>query len=75
MQSNREIVTNSSGGQVMPTVSASEYRMAQNQKDTGGGDVLHRFRRAFNFELYANPKPDTIDALCARRCHDWIVYN
>ena len=30
------MLTNSSGGDVMPTISADEYKMAQAQKDTGG---------------------------------------
>ena len=36
-------LSNSNGGQVMPTISADEYKMAQRQKDNGGGYVLHRF--------------------------------
>ena len=29
---------------------------------------------SFNFELYATPPREVTDALCARRCRDWIVY-
>ena len=36
--------SNSFGGQVMPTISACEYKMCQKQKDTTGGYVLHMFR-------------------------------
>lgn len=32
------------------------------------------FGRAFNFELWANPKPEVIDSICARRAHDWLVF-
>ena len=31
------VSTNSNGENVAPTISQSEYRMGQNQKDTGGG--------------------------------------
>lgn len=62
------MVVNSNGDHVMPTLSADEYKMTQAQKDHGG------VRRAFNFELYANPPWEVVDALCARRCRDWIVY-
>ena len=36
--------SNSFGGQVMPTISACEYKMGQKQKDTTGGYVMHMFR-------------------------------
>nr|DAH80683.1 MAG TPA: Cytosine specific methyltransferase [Caudoviricetes sp.] len=36
------ILTNSNGEDVMPTISASEYKQAQSQKDTAGGYVLER---------------------------------
>lgn len=36
------VVTNSNGGDVMPTVSASEYKGMESQKDKGGGYVLER---------------------------------
>ena len=62
---------NSNGGHVMPTISADEYKMSQSQKDNGGGTA---FIRSFNFELYANPPEEVIDALCERRCRDWMVY-
>ena len=55
----------------MPTISADEYKMSQSQKDNGGGTA---FIRSFNFELYANPPEEVIDALCERRCRDWMVY-
>lgn len=55
----------------MPTISADEWKMTQAQKDAGG---VYPCTRSFNFELYANPARETIDALCARRCHDWILY-
>ena len=29
--------------------------------------------RMFNFELWAEPPPETVGALCARRAHDWMV--
>ena len=38
--------SNSFGGQVMPTISACEYKMGQKQKDTTGGYVMHMFRHA-----------------------------
>lgn len=62
---------NSNGGHVMPTISADECKGAQAQKDNGGGTA---FIRSFNFELYASPPEEVIDALCARRCREWIIY-
>ena len=62
---------NSNGGHVMPTISAYECNGAQAQKDKGGGTA---FIRSFNFELYANPPEEVIDALCARICRDWMVH-
>ena len=41
--------SNSFGGQVMPTISACEYKMGQKQKDTTGGYVLHMFRHEDRF--------------------------
>ena len=41
--------SNSNGGQVMPTISACEYKMGQKQKDTTGGYVLHMFRHEDRF--------------------------
>lgn len=35
------IVTNSNGGDVMPTIGADEYKMTQKQNDTWGGYVIH----------------------------------
>jgi hypothetical protein len=29
--------------------------------------------RAFNFELFASPPPETVDALCACRAGDWML--
>lgn len=55
----------------MPTISADECKGAQAQKDNGGGTA---FIRSFNFELYASPPEEVIDALCARRCREWIIY-
>ena len=42
---NQEIIlsTNSNGEDVMPTISACEYKMAQKQKDTSGGYVVERW--------------------------------
>lgn len=34
---------NSNGGHVMPTISASECKGAQSQKDNGGGYCVHSF--------------------------------
>ena len=34
------VMTNSNGGDVMPAITAVEYKMVQNQKDTNGGYVL-----------------------------------
>lgn len=65
-----EIIANSNGGNVMPTISADECKGVQSQKDNGGGYCVH----LFNFELYASPPEEVIDALCARRCRDWMVY-
>ena len=62
---------NSNGGHVMPTISADEYKMSQSQKDNGGGGTA--FIRSFNFELYASPPKEVVDALCARRSRDWMV--
>ena len=62
---------NSNGCHVMPTISADEYKMSQSQKDNGWGTA---FIRSFNLELYANPPEEVIDALCERRCRDWMVY-
>lgn len=62
---------NSNGGHVMPTISADECKGVQSQKDNGVGTA---FICSFNFELYASPSKEVIDALCARRCHDWMVY-
>ena len=67
-----EIIANSNGRHVMPTISADEYKMSQSQKDNGWGGTA--FIRSFNFELYANPPKEVVDALCARRCSDWMVY-
>ena len=67
-----ESIANSNGGHVMPTISADEYKMSQSQKDNCGGGTV--FIRSFNFELYANPPEEVIDALCARRCRDWMVH-
>ena len=67
-QGGQEVVVqtvNSNGGHVMPTISADEYKMSQSQKDNGGGGTA--FIRSFNFELYANPPEEVIDALCERR--------
>ena len=38
-----EIIANSNGGHVMPTISADEYKMSQSQKDNGGGYCVHSF--------------------------------
>lgn len=69
------IVTNSNGGDVMPTVGADEYKMTQKQKDTGGGDVLHRKSRmmAANFEMYDMATGGECVSLNARRCVDTMV--
>ena len=67
-----EKIVNSNGEHMMPTISADEYKMCQAQKDRGGG--LCGPYHSFNFELYANPPMEVIDAICARRCHDWMVY-
>lgn len=39
------ISTNSNGEDVAPTILQSEYRMGQNQKDTGGGYVITRMEK------------------------------
>ena len=39
------VSTNSNGEDVAPTISQSEYRMGQNQKDTGGGYVITRMEK------------------------------
>ena len=39
------VSTNSNGEDVAPTISQSEYRMGQNQKDTGGGYVITRMAK------------------------------
>lgn len=38
-------LSNSNGGQVMPTISAVEYKMAQKQKDAGGGYCMCKLKR------------------------------
>lgn len=41
---NGVVICNSNGGDVMPTISADEYKMSQKQKDTEGGYVISKLR-------------------------------
>lgn len=52
---NGVILANSNGEDVMPTISASEYKQAQSQKDAGGGYVLER--RGLSCGEGASPSP------------------
>lgn len=64
-----QIISNSNGGQVMPTLTAGDSRMVQKAKDWGGGYVMH----SFNFELW-DKGTERVGCIAARRAHDWLVY-
>ena len=66
-------VTNSNGGDVMPTISASEYKQMESQKDKSGGYVLERREPAatHNFECYDNADGVSV-TLGARRAKDTL---
>lgn len=62
------VLSNSNGGQVMPALSAVEYKGGQAQKDKKGGGMS-----SFCFELW-DKGLEILGCLTARRAHDWIVY-
>lgn len=62
------VVTTHRMADVFPTIDTELGKVVSNQMDRGGRTY------SFNFELYATPPQEVTDALCARRCHDWIVY-
>ena len=63
------VVTTHRMADVFPTIDTELGKVVSNQMDSGGGRTY-----SFNFELYATPPQEVTDALCARRCRDWIVY-
>ena len=62
------VVTTHRMADVFPTIDTELGKVVSNQMDSGGRTY------SFNFELYATPPQEVTDALCARRCRDWIVY-
>ena len=62
------VVTTHRMADVFPTIDTELGKVVSNQMDRGGRTY------SFNFELYATPPQEVTDALCARRCRDWIVY-
>lgn len=71
MNSRKRILTTATThrtADVFPTIDTELGKVVSNQMDRGGRTY------SFNFELYATPPQEVTDALCARRCRDWIVY-
>lgn len=71
MNSRKRILTTATThrmADVFPTIYTEFGKVVSNKMDRGGRTY------SFNFELYATPPQEVTDALCARRCRDWIVY-
>lgn len=66
-------VTNSNGGDVMPTIGCDMARATGNQHDKSGGYVLERREplATHNFECYDNAQGVSV-TLCARRAKDTL---
>ena len=62
------VVTTHRMADVFPTIDTELGKVVSNQMDRGGRTY------SCNVELYATPPQEVTDALCARRCRDWIVY-
>ena len=67
------IAVNSNGGDVAPCLTAKDLAgQVTGENERRRGYVLTA-PHSFNFELYATPPRNLIDAICARRAKDWMV--
>lgn len=73
------VVTNSNGGDVMPTISASEYKGENSQSERGGGYVLERRVPAVGFKYTPSERANGLgceneNSPClSSGCHDAAV--
>ena len=67
------IAVNYNGGDVAPCLTSKDLAgQVTGENERRGGYVLTT-PHSFNFELYATPPRNLIDAICARRAKDWMV--
>ena len=67
------IAVNSNGGDVAPCPTSKDLAGQVTQENERRGGYVLTTPHSFNFELYATPPRNLIDAICARRAKDWMV--
>ena len=67
------IAVNSNGGDVAPCLTSKDLAGQVTQENERRDGYVLTAPHSFNFELYATPPRNLIDAICARRAKDWMV--